>query len=386
MKDALRATLSGHPGHATRIIKNALNASPSPRQDDGAHKSTSAAGSARGKPSDRTRWPLGEVVSALQTAGKSAKTKKTSTNSRRTAFHPNPVADAYPSSPQLTQRSFADPAGRRNTDFHLFLPQQAKPTGLVVMLHGCTQDGPDFATGTDMNKVAEVHGLAVVYPDQHRSANVSRCWNWFDPAHQQRGSGEPAIIAGITNSLVEEFDLDRNKIFVAGLSAGGAMAAIMGETYPDLYCAVGVHSGLAYGSANDVMSAFAAMGGKAPRPAAKRVKQSGISEKNPRTIIFHGTADKTVHPVNAERIVSGGQSAMTDAGDEREYSLKGDGYEGTRSVIADSQGKPRLESWLIDGAGHAWSGGNPKGSYTVADGPDASAEMVRFFLELPKAD
>jgi poly(hydroxyalkanoate) depolymerase family esterase len=246
------------------------------------------------------------------------------------------------------------------------------------MLHGCKQDPDDFAAGTNMNAVAEAHGRAVVYPAQSGSSNVASCWNWFNPADQMREAGEPSIIAGITRAIVAEFHIDRRQVFVAGLSAGGAMAAVMGETYPDLYAAVGVHSGLAYGSASDVMSAFAAMRGEGGRCA--QAKRLAATDPAVRTIVFHGTADQTVHSSNAKSIVdaASGHRSLVTCRTDRGCSAGGRTY--TRSVIAAPDGTHEVEFWLIDQAGHAWSGGRAEGSYTDPRGPDASAEMLRFFL------
>lgn len=287
---------------------------------------------------------------------------------------------SVPDGAQFLARSFTCAAGTRR--YRLYVPASAseQPRGLVVMLHGCKQNPEDFAAGTGMNTVAETHGLLVAYPGQPSADNASSCWNWFRPADQKRDTGEPAIIAGITGEIMAEFGLDRSRVFVAGLSAGGAMAAIMGETYPDLYAAAGIHSGLAYGSANDVISAFSAMRGDAgitPRASSRTVAGGPPA----RTIIFQGKADRTVHPSNAERIVTqvsppGGRNA---ASHESASAPNGRNY--TRTIITDTDGMPVVEYWLIDGIGHAWSGGHASGSYTDPSGPNASHEMVRFFLD-----
>ena len=270
-------------------------------------------------------------------------------------------------------------AGARR--YRLYVPASAGDglRGLVVMLHGCTQSPEDFAAGTGMNAVAEENRLLLVYPAQTSRDNQMACWNWFRPEDQTRGAGEPAIIAGLTESVRSEFGIPRDRVFAAGLSAGGAMAAIMGETYPDLYAAVGVHSGLAFGSAKDVPSAFSAMQGQG-MAAGERVGSRGNAHgAAPRVIVFHGSADSTVHPANAGRIVA------RQAGDPSRL-LRSDhapaagarGY--TRLVLPRDDGTPALECWMIDGAEHAWSGGHASGSYTDPRGPNASAEMVRFFL------
>jgi poly(hydroxyalkanoate) depolymerase family esterase len=244
------------------------------------------------------------------------------------------------------------------------------------MLHGCTQDPDDFAIGTEMNEVAEERGLIVAYPAQSRSANPSLCWNWFDLRDRKRGSGEPAIVAGLTEELIAEFGIGSGHVFVAGLSAGGAMAAVMGATYPDIYAAVGVHSGLGCGTAGDLISALAAMRGK------QRHLRSAIRAPT-RTIVFHGDADQTVHPLNGDSIVD---AALADLEAARKEALPGrspGGVDYLRTICRNKAGLSVVEHWVVRGVGHAWSGGSAEGSYTDPRGPDASREMVRFFLEQP---
>ena len=263
-------------------------------------------------------------------------------------------------------------------DYRLFLPSTISEgaKGLVLMLHGCTQNPDDFACGTDMNSHAEKSGLIVVYPHQTRAQNAQGCWNWFRPQDQRAEAGEAALLAALVEAVAAEFAVPQGGIFAAGLSAGGAMAATLAAVHPTLFAAVGVHSGLPHGAAHDVPSAFAAMRGQ-----GGRTKAGG--DGSVRMIIFHGTADATVHPSNAEKLVSAAGPALRGAS-RRENGKSAGGRSYSCTVVEGRDGTPLIESWRIEGATHAWSGGRPDGSYTDPAGPDASAEMVRFFLNRAK--
>jgi poly(hydroxyalkanoate) depolymerase family esterase len=269
---------------------------------------------------------------------------------------------------QFLEGRFSNEAGSRN--YRLYVPSKpaAGPRPLVVMLHGCKQNPEDFAAGTTMNLLAEESGCLVLYPEQAAGANHSQCWNWFEGAHQGRDGGEPSLIAGMTRQVLREHDGDAGRVYAAGLSAGGAMAAVMAATYPELYTAIGVHSGLPVGSAHDLMSALNAMKGA----AKKKRKAAGI--KPVRTIVFHGDSDAIVHPSNGEAVY---RQFMQGAG-TKETEERAQGY--TKAVARDAAGKLVAENWTLHGAGHAWSGGSTAGSYADPSGPNASAEMLRFFL------
>ena len=292
---------------------------------------------------------------------------------------------------------FNNDAGSRT--YKLYIPPGTTdvPRAVVVMLHGCTQSADDFAAGTQMNRLADEQGFLVVYPEQASQANASKCWNWFKPQDQMRGTGEPSLIAGIVREVVKKHQADPRRIYVAGLSAGAAMAVVMGETYPDLFAGVGAHSGLAYGSAHDIPSAMAAMkGGRSGMPNLKHLPGAAAAprrkaEQAVPLIVFHGDRDHTVQQTNGAHLVQQARDAHSaqagesqlQASTEPGVAPEGQGF--SRTVYEDKQGQVRIESWTLHGAGHAWSGGHASGSYTDRHGPDASAEMVRFFLALPHA-
>ena len=268
--------------------------------------------------------------------------------------------------------SFSNGAGTR--PYKLYVPPayRGTPCPLVVMLHGCTQSPADFAAGTQMNAAAEMAGCLVLYPGQTNAANAQKCWNWFMPADQARGSGEPSLIAGMTRQVMDDYAIDPRRVYVAGLSAGGAAAVVLGAAYPELFAAVGVHSGLALGAAHDMGTAFMAMQqGRAGAPGRSTIP----------TIVFHGDRDTMVNPANADAVV-----AQAIAGTLRRSAVEGrepGGHAYTKTAFADAAGRVLIEQWTIHGAGHAWSGGSPAGSYTDAQGPDATREMLRFFLDHP---
>jgi poly(hydroxyalkanoate) depolymerase family esterase len=278
---------------------------------------------------------------------------------------------------RFEEHTYANKAGSRR--YKLFVPSRycGDQLPLVVMLHGCKQSPDDFAAGTRMNELAEEQGLLVAYPGQPSSANPSKCWNWFSADDQLRDKGEPSLIAGITQAIMREFAVDPTRVYIAGMSAGGAAAAIMGSTYPDLYAAICVHSGLACGAAKDLVSAFSAMrqgGSLLPRGARRPLP----------TIVFHGDRDNTVNPLNGDQVIAQSKAGMQlHLTISRGQSPGGISY--TRTLHADESGRPILEQWVLHGAGHVWSGGSPAGSYTDPRGPDASREMLRFFLENSKA-
>jgi poly(hydroxyalkanoate) depolymerase family esterase len=269
-------------------------------------------------------------------------------------------------------RTFSNAAGMRSYKVYAPGGHVGQKLPVVVMLHGCTQDPDDFAAGTRMNEIAEERGFLVVYPCQPQSANMQKCWNWFNASEQRRGGGEPSLIAGIVREVVASFSADPARVYVAGLSAGGAAAANLAATYPDVFAAVGVHSGLACGAARDMPSAFAAMGGGAP--VLPRREGPLVP-----TIVFHGDADRTVNFVNGEQVIAQAGPKIGWAETTREGQTKA-GMRYTRTVYADAAGVEVLERWALHGAGHAWSGGSAEGSFTDPRGPDASREMARFFL------
>lgn len=260
---------------------------------------------------------------------------------------------------------------------------------LLVLLHGCTQNAQDFAAGTAMNTLAETHGCLVLYPQQITSGNAQMCWNWFEPAHQAAGRGETGMIAALTRHILDEPAdhfvqggvADPARVYIAGLSAGGAMAAVVAAQHPSLFAALGVHSGLAAGAAHDMMSAFKAMGRGAAGTAAAALP----------TIVFHGTADGTVSPANGDRVAHAAVKALQVRGptlvasqDQQVSNARG-GKQARRTVYRDALGTSQVEQWSVAAGPHAWSGGSAAGSYTDPAGPSASAAMLAFFLQHRKA-
>lgn len=386
MTEAARLTREGRLAEASALIQRALNggAAPAPASPREAPSARPAGrvvdiDPATGAPvgvqqdepvSDGTKAGLAGTLHGLlgRLGAKMARPSPGAARQRPHRHAPEPM----PAGARFVQETFTGETGGRG--YKLYIPAALKAgeaPPLLVMLHGCTQSPDDFAAGTRMNRLAEEHGLLVAYPAQSQSANAQRCWNWFSPADQRRDGGEPAIIAGLTRQVLREHGADPRRVYVAGLSAGGAQAAIMGLAYPDLYAAIGVHSGLACGAARDVPSAFAAMrqGGPAPRARGGRITP---------TIVFHADRDTTVHPVNGDQVI-----AQSGAGGLRRREEHGEvpgGHAWRRTTHSDAEGRVLLEQWLVQGAGHAWSGGSPAGSYTDPRGPDASREMLRFFL------
>lgn len=329
----------------------------------------------------------GDLASATATL-QAGLSRRPSSNPHSTPTNDGDVIDLTPTrvtSPPSSDTGGSKAAPRKgvfsrerhgSTEYRLYVPAgAASGLPLVVMLHGCTQTPEDFATGTGMNALADELGFIVAYPRQPQSANPQKCWNWFRPGDQQRGRGEPAQIAGIVQDVLRDHGADPARVYVAGLSAGGAAAAIMAMRYPDVFAAVGIHSGLACGSARDVPSALSAMrrGG-----GARVTANDGVPVP---VITFHGDRDRTVHPVNSEEIAAiaaaGSETPLT-ARTEHGSTTNGRTYQ--REMSMDGAGRIVIENWTIHGAGHSWSGGDERGYYTDPRGPDASRAMIGFFL------
>jgi poly(hydroxyalkanoate) depolymerase family esterase len=356
MGEALSLVRQSNLAEATALIRRALSGEAAEARDSGSDARPPLPPAPAVAP---PRRPLGEVLRALRA---------------RPVTPPGAAPEAEPAlafGERFLKRVHRGPAGPLS--YRLYIPahHERRDLALVLMLHGCTQNPEDFALGTRMNDLADEFGLVVAYPHQPRRANASGCWNWFDRRHQSRGSGEPAKLAGLAQALAKEFGVGRERIFAAGLSAGGAMAEVLAATYPDVFAAVGVHSGLPYRSAADVPSAFAAMKGT----AAVEPAPPTAGDRRCRKIIIHGLADGTVDSVNGERILDRAERG------ERLKRIDLDWQIGVRrTVLEDAEGRPLVEHWQVEGGGHAWFGGDPRGSYTQTVGLDASRVMVRFFL------
>jgi poly(hydroxyalkanoate) depolymerase family esterase len=386
---ATRLTRSGDLTQALAVLQAQLGITPTPASD-------AAAETPRVHPVPAPQARLAQADAA---------TPATPSDAGRGTRRAAPAAEATPSAPASWRQrmaaalpAVADAAGRGGANrptpalppgarfetrqyqgrdgsraYRLFVPagHDGRRLPLLVMLHGCTQTPEDFAVGTGMNALAQAEGLLVAWPEQPSSANASRCWNWFNAGDQARDRGEPALIAGITREVIAGGGVDPTRVYVAGLSAGGAAAAVLGAAYPELYAAVAVHSGLACGSARDLPSALAAM------------RQGGAGDRGRApvpTIVIHGDGDRTVHPDNAGHVlVQAGAGIELSARIERGHSDGGVAW--TRTVHTDADGRDLLEDWTVHGVGHAWSGGNAQGSHTAPQGPDASAAILRFLLQ-----
>ncbi len=386
VREATRLTRAGQLVEATALLQRMLRGESAP---DATFRTTGGIAVTGREPPiiDAKAYTIEETDSPHSARAPSAQPRVLRALIDRTRTRPVPgkrvtkrappsTPDIVPEGARFIEGAYSNPAGSRA--YRLFIPSryQGQPLPLVVMLHGCTQSSDDFAAGTRMNFIAEEQNCLVVYPAQRSEANHAKCWNWFRPADQQRGSGEPSIIAGITGQIMRDYAVDPKRVYVAGLSAGAAAAAIMGARYDDLYAAVGVHSGLACGAATDLPSALIAM-----RQGGRSVDRAIPGDGPPvPTIVFHGDRDRTVHPNNGDHILA--QSSRTTSTQKTVHRGRvPGGHAFTRTVHTDASGRKIFEHWNIHGAGHAWSGGSPVGSYTDPRGPDATREMLRFFLE-----
>lgn len=389
--EATRLTQAGRLGEAMALLQRALHGGAAPDATGPAPGMTADAIRRPGLPIidlvpemvevSRSQPPLPEALRNFLEQIDQGYAGRTGPTGIGTPFPP-PAPEPLPEGARFVAGVYGDEAGKRAYKLYIPSTYKGEPLPLIVMLHGCTQTPDDFAAGTGMNRLAEEHACLVLYPAQTRSANQSRCWNWFNPADQQRDQGEPALIAGMTRQVMRDHAVDPRRVYVAGLSAGGAAAAIMGAAYPDLYAAVGVHSGLACGAASDLPSALAAM----QHGAADTGRPQDIvsSRGMVPAIVFHGDRDSTVHPRNGDQVVAQLQARLgKDLRRRVEQGSVPGGHAYSRTLYADAENRVLLEQWTIYGAGHAWSGGSPAGSYTDPQGPDAAREMLRFFLDHP---
>ena len=310
------------------------------------------------------------------------------------AMSPTIVGSSTPpgGSGQFITREISGEQGTRW--YKLFIPggyNGSTTLPLVVMLHGCTQDPDNIARGTRLNELAEEKSVLVAYPEQPEAANIRKCWNWYDAAHQKRDAGEPALIAAITRQVMKDYRVDEKRVYVAGISAGGAMAIVAALAYPDLFTAVGSHSGVALGASTSLSEALAAMQGRGKDPsslAASATTAMGARLRPIPGIVFQGGKDAVVNPANAGQIVAqlvavqGKQLDNLPAAESPEKRDSTDGYHYLRTI--QGAGDRTIELWLIDELGHAWSGGSAEGTFTDTHGPNATKEMLRFFLEHPR--
>ena len=384
MTEATRLTREGRLAEATALIQQTLASPAVPwRMPDGPSAGKETGNTPGRYPDPPQALPAGQGTT-LRRAIPGWLTRRRTLPSQDGE---TPVRSNRPATPAVKRPagrfeafSYANAAGTR--DYRLYVPSghTGDPMPLVVMLHGGTQDAATFAAATGMNNLAERQGFLVAYPEQPSSANPGKFWNWFVPGHQRRDDGEPSLIAGITRQVIERYGADASRVYVAGFSAGGAMAAVMAAVYPDLYAAVGVHSGLPYAAAGDIASAFTAMKQGSSRPAGSAAPPVPL-------IVFHGDRDTTVAAANAAGLIGDVLAAASPDGSPgtppavvTTGQVPG-GHAYTRTRYQDPAGAALAERWIIHQGGHSWSGGVPHGSYTDPRGPDASAELIRFFDE-----
>jgi poly(hydroxyalkanoate) depolymerase family esterase len=354
MQEATRLTKSGRLTEATQVIQRAMNrAAPVAAQ-------TAAFEAAKFSEADVIDGCVRELDPEM-----------------KAPCDASPAPSSSPSVESFIAGEFV--RGTQRHGYKLYSPLQQESGAvlpLVVMLHGCTQNPDDFALGTGMNAAARVSenspGFYVLYPSQPRGVNAQGCWHWFERAHQQRGQGEPGWIAELTQQVLATHRIDPTRVYIAGLSAGGAMAAVVADAYPEVFAAVGIHSGLPVGAASNLTQALTAM---------KRGSSTAAQHRPTSTpsIVFHGDQDRTVHAVNAQSLVAAATlnahcTVQTETG-QSEF-----GQKFTRSVYS-TPSSVQAEHWQLHGAGHAWSGGSPEGSYTDPRGTDATKEMLRFFAQ-----
>lgn len=304
---------------------------------------------------------------------------------------------AVPVMGRVIRGTYKNAAGER--PYVLHLPEGDAPAGgwgLVVMLHGCTQDADDAARGTRLHETAARAGWMVLYPEQPAESNVKKCWNWFDRAHQGRDAGEPSIIAGLTSQVVAEYRGDGARVFLAGLSAGAAMASLVAAAYPERYAALALHSGLVYGAATSAIDAIGVMqrGVASPEAYAESAHRAmaGWARVMP-TLVIHGEGDGVVAPINGAQAarqwfltnaLAMGQPLDTTSGaTDRSERVEG-GYLVRQQTYRAKDGTPLSRLVMVRELGHAWSGGAPEGSFTDPRGPSATAMILDFFASSAK--
>jgi poly(hydroxyalkanoate) depolymerase family esterase len=277
-------------------------------------------------------------------------------------------------------------------DYRLYLPSGAlrrRSLPLIVMLHGCRQDPLSFAEGTRMNKRAEDGRYAVLYPEQSTRSNPMRCWNWFETA-SIAGHGEAALIARLIDQITRRRRIDPRRVYLVGMSAGGAMACLLAVRHSRLFAACAIHSGVMYGVASSPMQAVSVMqSGASPASidkARRLLHEVGEPEVTVPTLVIHGDRDATVNPLNADQIIvqlkertefiDPSMGKLLASGER----LIDDGGRAYRQQDYTQQGRSILRKILVQGLGHAWSGGDSRYEFNDAGGPDATQLILDFVM------